>query len=130
MGRRVVDRARIVAESSGSTLEVVHVLESLTEAMLPESLARLVDEHRRREAAEAVSWLRGRTDLPVAFDLLRGSPSWELVRRSKNADLTVVGSSSVDAGRAGPVATAVARMAFGDALIVRRQPRVPYRRIV
>jgi nucleotide-binding universal stress UspA family protein len=41
-----------------------------------------------------------------------------------------MGSSTVDAFTAGPVALRVARMAVSDVLIVRRQPRVPYRRII
>ncbi len=130
VGRRVVDRARIVAEAGDSEIELVHVLETLQDAMIPDSLTRLVDDHRYRVAKEVEEWVRGRSEQPVSMEVVRGSASWELVRRSKHADLTVVGSSSVDAGRTGPVATAVARMASDDVLIVRRQPRVPYRKIV
>ncbi len=130
MGRRVADRARIVAESSGLSLDIVHVLESLSEAMIPESLAKLVDRHRRETSERTAAWVRDRTDAPVELQVLRGSPSWDLVRLSKQADLTVVGSSSVDSTRVGPVATSVARMASSDVLLVRRQPRVPYRKVV
>lgn len=130
MGRRVADRARIVAEDSGASLEVIHVLEPLTDAMIPESLAKLVDRYRRETFEATAEWLRGRTEVSVDFKILRGSPAWELVRLSKNANLTVLGSSSVDAGMVGPVTSSVARMASSDVLLVRRQPRGGYRKIL
>ena len=119
-----------MSEAAGLDLVLVHVMESLSEAMIPESLGRLVDDHRSRSAKEILEWIQGRSDVPVELDVLKGSPSWELVRRSKHADLVVVGSSSVDADRAGPVAAATVRMAVSDVLLVRRQPRVPYRKVV
>ncbi|CAN5792175.1 hypothetical protein BH23ACT5_BH23ACT5_21300 [soil metagenome] len=129
MGRRVADRARIVAESGDGRLTLVHVLEPLADSMIPDGLTRLVDEHRVNSARELADWLRGRTEVAVTLEILKGSPPWEIVRMSKQADLTIVGSSSGDAGRIGPVATSVARMAHSDVLIVRRQPRVPYRKV-
>jgi nucleotide-binding universal stress UspA family protein len=129
MGRRVADRARIVTESSDGRLTLVHVLEPLSDAMISEGLTRLVDEHRVKAARELADWLRGRTDITVTLEVLKGSPTWELVRMSKQADLTIVGASG-DGGRIGPVAMAVARMAHSDVLLVRRQPRVPYRKVV
>lgn len=119
-----------MAEAAGHSLDLVHVMDTLTEAMIPASLGRLVDEHRQHTAEETAKWVRDRSEAPVDLDILRGSPSWELVRLSKNADLVLVGSSSVDAGRVGPVAASVARMASSDVLLVRRQPRVPYRKVV
>ncbi|HEX2154727.1 MAG TPA: universal stress protein [Acidimicrobiia bacterium] len=130
IGRRVADRGRIVAEASGQPLDLVHVLESLNEAMIPGSLAKLADRHRQESVRETAEWVRGRTDVPVELHLAKGSPSWEMVRLSKQADVTLIGSSSVDSGRVGPVATSVARMASTDVLLVRRQPRVPYRKVV
>lgn len=130
IGRRVADRGRIVAEGSGQSLDLVHVLESLNEAMIPASLSKLADRHRRQTADETAEWVRKRTEVPVELHILKGSPSWEMVRLSKHADLTLVGSSSVDSGRVGPVATSVVRLAASDVLLVRRQPRVPYRKIV
>lgn len=62
--------------------------------------------------------------------MVKGSPAWELVSRSKSADLVVLGSSSIDAFTAEPVVKRVSEMAASDVLIVRRQPRLPYRRIV
>ena len=126
----MADRARIVAEAGGQDLSLVHVLESLSEAMIPAGLGRLVDDYRARAAKEMLEWIQGRSEAPVDLELVKGSPAWELVRRSKQADLVVVGSSSVDADRAGPVASSTARLAVSDVLLVRRQPRVPYRKIV
>lgn len=130
IGRRVADRARIVAESSESSLTLVHVLEPMVDAMLPRSWRSMVDAYRDESSGETLEWLRARTEIPVEMERAKGSPGWELVRRSKRADLMVVGSSSVDSARMGPVAAAVAEMASCDVLLVRRQPRVPYRKVV
>ncbi len=130
MGRRVADRARIVAESSGAALEIVHVLEPLADAMIPDSLGRLVDRYRREHFAATSRWIEERCEAPLQCQVVKGSPAWELVRLSKNANLTVVGSSSVDTGMVGPVTSSVIRFAASDALVVRRQPRAPYRKIL
>ena len=111
-------------------MDLVHVLDSLAEAMIPPSLVKLVDEHREQAAHDTLAWVKGRTDAPVDLHVIKGSPSWELVRLAKQGDLVVVGSSNLDATRIGPVAASVARMAPSDVLIVRRQPRVPYRRVI
>ncbi|MGA7097012.1 MAG: universal stress protein [Acidimicrobiia bacterium] len=130
MGRRVADRARIVAESSGATLILMHVLEPVAEAMIEPSLAKLLREHQTEQAEKLAGWVQERTNVEVILDVTKGSPSWELAARAKKAGLVVVGSSSIDAFSVGPVAKRVARKATTDTLIVRRQPRVPYRRIV
>lgn len=119
-----------MAESSDSSLELVYIQESLQEAMIPDSITKLVDEYRSTRAEEVADWVRSRTELDVTLEVHKGSPSWELSRRSKESQLTVVGSSSVDTGKFGPVAAAVSRMAASDVLVVRRQPRSPYRKIV
>lgn len=129
-GRRVADRARIVAEESGSELKLVHVLEPVKEAMIEDGLASLMREHQRSEAERLAEWCRGRTDSRVELEVVKGSPTWELAARAKNAELVVLGSSSMDAFTAGPITRRVARKAASDVLVVRRQPRVPYRRII
>lgn len=129
-GRRVAERARLLAEQSGGAVELVHVLEPLSEAMIEPGIARLVRDHLTAEARKTADWLAGRTDVPVKLDVVKGSPAWELAARGKKADLIVVGSSSVDAFAAGPTTRRVAQMATRDVLVVRRQPRVPYRRII
>lgn len=130
MGRRVADRARIIAEGAGASLDLVHVLEPVGEAMISPGLARLMREHQVAQAEKLAAWCRERTNVVVDLHVSKGSPSWELASRAKTADLVAVGSSTVDAFTAGPVARRVARKALSDTLIVRRQPRVPYRRVI
>lgn len=130
MGRRVADRARIIAEDGGSTVNLVHVLEPVGEAMIDPRLARLMRDHQTAEAQKTADWLSGRTEVDVNLDVVKGSPAWELSSRAKKADLILLGSSTVDAFAAGPTTRRVAHMASSDVLIVRRQPRVPYRRII
>ena len=50
MGRRVADRARILAEEGGGAVRLVHVLEPVGEAMIDPGLARLIWEHQTAEA--------------------------------------------------------------------------------
>ena len=130
MGRRVADRARVIAEANNAHVTLVHVLEPVAEAMIAPGLAKLMREHQTAQAENLAAWCRERTNVPVDLDVVKGSPSWELAKRAKTADLVVVGSSTVDAFTAGPVARRVARKAASDTLVVRRQPRVPYRRII
>ena len=130
MGRRVADRSRIIAESAGVDLILVHVIEPVGEAMIDPGLAKLMREHQEAQAEKLAAWCSERSSVDVSLVVSKGSPSWELASRAKNADLLVVGSSTIDAFTAGPVARRVARKATSDTLIVRRQPRVPYRRIV
>jgi nucleotide-binding universal stress UspA family protein len=130
MGRRVADRARILAEESGSAVDLIHVLEPVGEAMIEGGLARLMREHQTAEARKTAEWLAERTDVPVKLEIVKGSPAWELASRAKKADLILLGSSAEDAFTAGPTTRRVAHMASSDVLVVRRQPRVPYRRII
>ncbi len=130
LGRRVADRARIIAEDSGHAVSLVHVIEPVGEALIDAGLARLMGDYQSRTASELLEWFRQRTSVGVDLTVVKGSPSWELVSRAKTADLLVVGSSTLDAFTLGPTARRVARMAASDVLVVRRQPRVPYRRVV
>jgi nucleotide-binding universal stress UspA family protein len=130
MGRRVADRARIIAENGDSVVNLVHVLEPVGEAMIDPRLARLMRDHQTAEAHKTADWIAERTEVEVTLDVVKGSPAWELASRAKKADLILLGSSTVDAFTAGPTTRRVAHMASSDVLIVRRQPRVPYRRII
>ena len=130
MGRRVAERARIVAESSRVPLVLVHIMELVGEAFIEPGLAKLMRDHQVAQAEKLAARCRERSGVEVELEVVKGSPSWELVARGKNAELVVVGSSAVDAFNIGPVARRVAEMATCDVLVVRRQPRVPYRRIV
>jgi len=130
MGRRVADRARIIAEEGDSTVNLVHVLEPVGEAMIDPGLARIMRDYQASEARNTAEWLSERTDVEVTLDVVKGAPAWELASRAKKADLILLGSSTVDAFAAGPTTRRVAEMALSDVLVVRRQPRVPYRRII
>ncbi len=129
-GRRVAERAGMMAEAMGEPLRLVHVLEPVGEAMIAPSLAKLMREYQGAEAERMAAWVAERTTASVDLDLVKGSPSWEITARGKTASLVVVGSSSIDAFSVGPVAKRVARKATVDTLVVRRQPRVPYRKIL
>ena len=130
MGRRVAERARMMAESSGAPLHLLHVLEPVGEAMIEPGIARLMREYQKEEAHKLAEWTRERAVVPVDLEVVKGSPSWELTARGKTASLVVVGSSSIDAFSVGPVAKRVARKTVADTLVVRRQPRVSYRKII
>ncbi|MGH8913827.1 MAG: universal stress protein [Acidimicrobiia bacterium] len=130
MGRRVADRARMMAESSGAPLHLLHVLEPVAEAMIEPSLARMMRAYQTEEALKLAQWVRERSAVPVELQVVKGSPSWELTALGKTASLVVVGSSSIDAFSVGPVAKRVARKAVTDTLIVRRQPRTGYRKVI
>ncbi len=130
MGRRVAERARILAEGSGASVDLVHVVEPVGEAMIEPGLARLMRDYAHSEAQVIADWVAERSDVPVNLEVVKGSPSWELTSRAKKADLVVLGSSTVDAFAAGPVTLRVARKATSDVLVVRRQPRVPYRKVI
>jgi nucleotide-binding universal stress UspA family protein len=130
MGRRVADRARMMAEDMKANLDLVHVLEPVGEAMIGPGLSKLMREHQQAEAEKTAAWISERTSVPVNLDVVKGSPSWELVARAKKSALVVLGSSTEDAFDVGPTALRVARMAACDVLVVRRQPRVRYRRII
>jgi nucleotide-binding universal stress UspA family protein len=130
MGRRVAERARILAEQGGGRVNLVHVLEPVGEAMIEPGLARLMREHQTAEARKVAAWVAERTDVPVDLEVVKGSPAWELSSRAKKADLVLLGSSTEDAFTAGPTTRRVAEMAQSDVLVVRRQPRVSYRKAI
>jgi nucleotide-binding universal stress UspA family protein len=130
MGRRVAERARMMAESGGARVRLIHVLEPVGEAMIEPSLARLMREYQMAEAARLADWMRDRASVDVDLEVVKGSPSWELTAAGKAAEMVVVGSSSINAFSVGPVAKRVARKSTTDTLLVRRQPRVPYRKVI
>lgn len=130
LGRRVADRARLVAEDFGADIRLVHAIEPMAEAFITDELAKLVATHEREAAERLAEWLRGRTELDVSLTTVKGSAAWEISRLAKQAMLTLIGSSAVDYGRVGPVARLVAEAARGDVVVVRRQPRNPYRRVL
>lgn len=129
-GRRVIERARIIADAVDADLTLLHAIEPAPEAFLGDAVSSLMRTHIETSVESLGEWAQSRTERPITLRTLKGSPAWEIVRASKQADLTVVGSSSVDVARTGPVARRVAETSRTDVLIVKRQPRVAYRRVV
>jgi nucleotide-binding universal stress UspA family protein len=130
LGRRVADRGRLLAEELDCDLELIHAVEPMGEAFVPEAVAKLVRKHATVVVDELAEWLRSRSDRTVAVSCVKGSPSWEIAKAAKKADLTLVGSSAIDHAAVGSTSRRVAEACRGDVLVVRRQPRVPYRRVV
>jgi nucleotide-binding universal stress UspA family protein len=130
IGRRVAERGRVLAEQHQLGLHLVTVSETAPEAMLDDGLYRLLHEQHRQHLEQVVGWCKGRTDIPVTFEVIKGSIGWELVKLAKSAAIVVVGTSSLDVERCGPIARRVAIMSTGDVLVVRRQPRAAYRKVM
>lgn len=129
LARRVADRARLIAEEVGADLDLVHIAETPDMPLSEEMLERLY-LRRHSQAEELFAWINSRSARRVDLKLLRGRVGTELARLSKKADLMVMGTSSIDASRIGPRATRLARKGHAPVLAVRRQPRVPYRRVL
>ena len=130
VGRRVVERARLLAEQFGTHLALLHVLERSEDPFLSEDEERFLTDHRHTAAAALVDWVAGRTSAPIDFQVTKGAPSTQVARLGRDADLLVAGTSSIDAAQLGPVTRRLARKARSNVLAVRRQPRVPYRRVL
>lgn len=129
-GRKVAERARIIASDFGASLLLLHVAEPITERFYPATLGELVDRNRRIRLDELATWVEGRSEIEIGVELVKGSPSWEIVKAEKNARLTVIGSSTMNPSDLGPVTRRVIRVARHDVLVVRRQPRGPYTRVM
>ncbi len=130
LGRRVADRARLLAEETDGTLTLMHTVESATESFVPNGIAQLLAEHQTEATKSLAEWCSSRSEAPVEMKVTKGSPSWEVGRASRNADVVVVGSSSHESGVTGTIARRVAETLRCDVVIVRRQPRQGYRRVV
>lgn len=130
LGRRVADRARIISEQLETDLTLLHAVEPMAEALIGLPVSEMIGRYRRKAAGELADWCRGRSSRPVGVKVVKGSPAWEIVRAGKGSELIVVGSSSLDAAQVGSVSQRVAETARGDVLVVRRQPRGAYRRVV
>ena len=129
LSRRVADRARRVAEERGAALSLVHVVEPPDVALPAEMLKRLT-LYRHGAAENLLAWINSRAACPVELKVVDGRVAVEVVKRSREADLLVTGTSSLDHLRVGPRTTRLARKAHSPVLCVRRQPRVPYRRVM
>lgn len=130
MGRKVADRSRLIAEQLSGEVVLLHTVEPLGEAFIGSDVAKLLSSHRRDAVNQLGEWCASRSSVPVQVRVVKGSPAWEIVRAGKKAELVVVGSSSLDSEKVGPTTQRVVESHKGDVLMVRRQPRVPYRRVV
>lgn len=130
LGRRVADRARLLAEETEGSVTVMHTIESATESFVPDGIAQLLGEHQAEATRSLADWCSSRSEAPVAVKITKGSPSWEVGRASRNADIVVVGSSTLETGVTGAIARRVAETVRCDVVVVRRQPRQGYRRVV
>ena len=130
IGRRVAERARMLADAHGLPLHLVSVHESSADAFLDDGLGRRVLERYEKNLADVANWVRTRASVPITHHTTKGSIGWELVREAKRAAIVVVGTSAVDVERCGPIARRVSIMSTGDVLVTRRQPRNAYRRIL
>ena len=129
MGRRIADRARIIAEAHSASLTLVHVGE-VPDVDLPDEMLERVRLYRHSKAEDLLAWINSRASCPVELKVKRGNVGVELARMSKTTDLLVTGTSSVDTIRVGPRTTRLARKAHSPLLAVRRQSRTPYRRVI
>ncbi len=129
IARRVVQRARLLAETHGARLTLVHVGE-MPDVALPDDLAERLHLHRHSKAEDLLTTLAASGGGEVELKVVRGAVAVELGRLSRKADLLVTGTSSVDTQRVGPRTTRLARKAHSPVLAVRRQPRRDYRRVV
>ena len=130
LGRRVADRARLLAEETDGKVPVMHTVESATESFVPDGIAHLLADHQAEATRLLAEWCSSRSDVPVEAHVTKGSPSWEVGRASRNADVVVVGSSTHETGVTGATARRMAETLRCDVVIVRRQPRQGYRRVV
>ena len=130
LGRRVADRARLLAEETDGDVTVLHTVEAATESFVPDGIAGLLAKHQEQSTKSVADWCAARSAVPVEARVTKGSPSWEIGRASRNADVVVVGSSSNETGVTGAIARRVAETLRCDVVVVRRQPRQGYRRVV
>ena len=76
------------------------------------------------------SWIASRSSGDVDALVVEGNPARQVVKFSKDAEIIVAGTSSLDSERVGPITKRLARKARIGVVAVRRQPRSPYRRVL
>lgn len=130
VGRRVAERARLVAEQHGASLTLVHVFDPAEGVLLDPGEMAVFKRAATERAHDLAEWVRSRTETPVALVIPSGNPTAHIARLAKDADLIVAGTSSLDAGQVGPVTRRLARKARTGVLAVRRQPRRAYQRVL
>lgn len=130
LGRRVADRARIIAEQHGLPLVLIHAVDPAEFGFLDREERQAFLESSQRLTDDLLEWIRHRSGGDVEAVVVEGSPARQVIKYSKEADVIVAGTSSLDAERVGPITKRLARKARIGVVAVRRQPRSPYRRVL
>ena len=130
LGRRVADRARIIAEQHGLPLTLVHAVDPAEFGFLDREERRAFLESSQLLTDELLDWIKHRSSGSVDAVVVEGSPARQVVKHSREADVIVAGTSSLDAERVGPITKRLARKARIGVVAGRRQPRSPYRRVL
>lgn len=130
MGRRVAERARLLAEAHGADLTLVHVVEAGSDDLMSPVERAELRLAAKDSAVHLAEWIRSRGDVDVRLVTPRGNPVREIAKLAKSSDVVLAGTSSIDAALVGPVTRRLARMSRVGVVAVRRQPRVPYRRVL
>lgn len=128
--RRVADRARIIAEEHGAELTLVHAVPQLKDVFLSEAEVAAMKSVRGESTERLADWLRARTDIDISIELPVGPPARVVARAGRDGDVIVAGTSSLDPSSVGPMTRRIARKSRSHLVAVRRQPRVPYRRVL
>lgn len=130
LGRRVADRARIIAEQHGLPLLLIHAVDPAEFGFLDREERTAFMRSSRSLTDALVEWVRQRSSASIEALVVEGSPARQVVKHAKDADIIVAGTSSLDAERVGPITKRLARKARVGVVAVRRQPRSPYRRVL
>ena len=128
--RRVADRARLIAEEHDARLTLLHAIPPLNEVFLNNAELNAMRVLRRDSTERLAEWLRERTDVSIDIKLPVGPPARVVAGEARKADVVVIGTSSIDPASVGPMTRRVARKSRSPIVAVRRQPRVPYRRVL
>ena len=128
--RRVADRARIIAEETGASLTLLHAIPPLRDVFLSKAEVRAMQQIRLKSTEQLADWLRARTEIEVGVETPVGPPARVVARAGHDADVIVAGTSSLDPSAVGPMTRRIARKSRSNLVAVRRQPRVPYRRVL
>lgn len=130
MGRRVAERARLLAEAHGAELTLVHVVEAGSDDLMSPVERAELRLAAKDSAVHLAEWIRSRGNVEVSLVTPRGNPVREIAKLAKSSDVVLAGTSSIDAAMVGAVTRRLARMSRVGVIAVRRQPRAPYRRIL
>lgn len=130
MGRRVAERARLLAEANGASLTLVHVVEAGSDQLMSPVERAELRLAAKDTAVHLAEWIQSRCAIDVDLVTPRGNPVRQIAKLAKESDVVLAGTSSIDSSHVGPVTRRLARMSRVGVIAVRRQPRGPYRRVL